>query len=117
MFDFRWRHTKRRRQFLLDLLPDGSNLVQPALSALLEVLGDYQVYEALPFVRAHLSHADATVRFFACDALGWIGGLDDLPLLVELFEDHEGAALFDGDPVAGAAKTAHRRIQDLDDEE
>lgn len=116
LFDFRWRHTKRNRQFLLEVLTDGHRLVQPAHSAFLEVLGvHYQVREALPFIRSSLAHTDATVRYFACDALGWIGDEEDLPLLAELFEDHEVALLF-GAPVSESARSAHDHIRARDED-
>lgn len=108
LFNLRFSNGQDDESFIQDL--SKLNSISPReLSALLEVIGCRRISSLSAFVRHQLHHADPSVRYFACDALGWIGDVTDVPLLKSMMGDLSLAMPF-GDTVAWAAQTSYNRL-------
>ena len=107
----RFQRTKRNRRFLLKLVGHAPHLSPEVVAALLELLYDHRLAAAVPFVREQLLSSDPNIRFFACEALGWLGEPRDVRLLKPLAFDEAIAHPFE-EPVSVAANAAIARLSE-----
>ena len=111
LFALRFQRTKRNRRFLLKLVGHAPHLSPEVVAALLELLYDHRLAAAVPFVREQLLSSDPNIRFFACEALGWLGEPRDVRLLKPLAFDEAIAHPFE-EPVSVAANAAIARLSE-----
>lgn len=64
-----------------------ADLSEDVVCALLELIGDYGMYDHVDFARHLTKSNSASIRCFACDALSFIGNEDDLDRLTKLTMD------------------------------
>lgn len=93
----------------LEALMNAPALSVPVRAALAEMAGFLELEQSKPVLIQQLGHSAPEVRFWSCEALGFLGDRNDLPNLQRLLTDHEIG--FEGMTVASMARFAIEVIE------
>jgi hypothetical protein len=110
LFGIRFVERPENDRFLMSLVHACPDLKEDVLCALLEVLYDRKLSDALDFVRTMSRSGSPKIKYFAAEAIGWLGNGDDFSLLDSLLVDQRTAVPFN-EPVCEAARRAIERIK------
>lgn len=100
---------KKAKLMICDIL-SREDLHEEVRGAFTEVVGHHNIQNCLPIMISQLNHPSPYIRFWTCDALGWLNPLNLEELIKPLLDDHEIG--WDNQTVSESVQHALARYRD-----